>query len=55
MCVLFLLYYRKATDLLTWHVVPLNTSKTFDHIDDITVRDVQIVLNVAPRTKLGCG
>ncbi|CAO1377955.1 unnamed protein product [Diamesa serratosioi] len=46
---------EKATDLLTWHVVPLNTSKTFDHIDDITVRDVQIVLNVAPRTKLGCG
>lgn len=50
----FLSFRRKSSDPLTWHVVPLNSSMAFSH-DDATPKDVRIVLNVAPRTKLGCG
>ncbi|CRL07771.1 CLUMA_CG020725, isoform A [Clunio marinus] len=45
---------EKCSDPLTWHVVPLNSSMVFAH-DDVTPKDIRIVLNVAPRTKLGCG
>lgn len=48
-------FCRKASDPLTWHVVPLKQCKSYDRIDDVSIRDVQVVLNVAPRTKLGCG
>lgn len=50
-----LLFPRKSSDPLTWHVVPLNSSSMVFGHDDVTPKDVRIVLNVAPRTKLGCG
>jgi hypothetical protein len=34
--------------------VPLNSSLLFNH-DDMTPRDIRVILNVAPRMKLGCG
>lgn len=36
-------------------MVPLNLIGNRDRLDDIIVRDVRIILNVAPRTKLGLG
>lgn len=48
-------FFRKETSALTWHVVPLNSSSMVFGHDDATPKDVRILLNVAPRTKLGCG
>jgi len=46
---------RKASDPLTWHVVPSQNSLPFAQDESQTSRDVRILLNVAPHTKLGCG
>ncbi|KAL7030818.1 hypothetical protein ACKWTF_006798 [Chironomus riparius] len=45
----------KASDPLTWHVVPSQNSLPFTQDESQTSRDVRIILNVAPHTKLGCG
>lgn len=47
---------RRASDPLTWHVVPSQSSLPFTQVDSQpAARDLRILLNVAPRTKLGCG
>lgn len=46
---------EKASDPLTWHVVPSQNSLPFTQDESQTSRDVRILLNVAPHTKLGCG
>jgi hypothetical protein len=52
----FLLLSRRSLDPLTWHVVPSKKSiKPYETIDDVICRDVRIIINVAPRAKLGCG
>lgn len=48
-------FNRRASDPLTWHVVPFESSLAFTQDDSQASRDVRILLNVAPRTKLGCG
>lgn len=54
-------YHRKASDPLTWQVVSLplhhngHYASNSNGTDEMIMRDVRIVLNVAPRTKLGCG
>lgn len=53
--ILFFFLIRKASDPLTWHVVPSQNSLPFTQDESQTSRDVRILLNVAPHTKLGCG
>lgn len=49
----FIYLYRRSSDPLSWHIVPLKILTTLGEY--AVSRDVRINLNVAPRTKLGLG